>query len=87
MTYPYRLPEGLTTLEREARELARLARAVQADVENALALVACIGCSHPKHVALRCHEKTVITREPCGCDLHFGLWPDDETYPAYLLRI
>ena len=76
--------ETIRALEREARETARLARAVQVDVQNALALVTCIGCSHPKHVALRCHETTAITHQPCDCDLHFGLWPDDESYPQYL---
>lgn len=74
----------IRALEREARETSLLARAVQTDVENALVLVTCIGCSHPRHVALRCRETTVITKTPCGCDLHFGLWPDEAGYPAYL---
>src|SRR3990167_4085013 len=75
------ISEDIQTLVDEARTLAITARAIQRNVEDLLAVVNCVGCSHAKHVPLRCHE---ITTKPCGCDLHFGMWPDDPLYPSYI---
>ncbi len=69
---------------REAVEVALAVAADKGRVPMAIPIErVCSGCSHQKHIALRCPEAPLFTRErTCGCDLHFGLWPDEAGYVA-----